>query len=351
MADKDYYGTLGVDKNADEAAIKRAYRSLAKKYHPDMNPGDAEAEQKFKEVNEAYSVLSDPEKKAKYDQFGSAAFDGTGGFNPHFKLHNNRQYNVSFALKGDGAADRSIYVLARYDEGGALECAAFLDENMMLIPVPLEVVKNFSEGGGGLFADSTELTALYNGGMRILGLCWDSNELATGAWDRSGGGLTSEGRKLALACEEIGITLDCSHLNDRSLDELMDITRYPVIATHSNFRSVCNSPRNLTDEQAKKIISRGGVIGLNLYPEFVKERDAKIEDILPHIDYHLEHFGDTGLGFGFDIDGTDGNYPKGINPEVSIHDQVVEILLKHYPESTVRKIAGENVLDFLKGVL
>ena len=80
MADKDYYGILGVDKSADEATIKRAYRSLAKKYHPDMNPGDAEAEQKFKEVNEAYSILSDPDKKAKYDQFGSAAFDGSGGF-------------------------------------------------------------------------------------------------------------------------------------------------------------------------------------------------------------------------------------------------------------------------------
>ncbi|MBO5109761.1 MAG: molecular chaperone DnaJ [Clostridia bacterium] len=80
MADKDYYEILGVDKNADESAIKKAYRSLAKKYHPDMNPGDAEAERKFKEVNEAYSILSDPEKKAKYDQFGSAAFDGSGGF-------------------------------------------------------------------------------------------------------------------------------------------------------------------------------------------------------------------------------------------------------------------------------
>ena len=80
MADKDYYEILGVDKSADENAIKKAYRSLAKKYHPDMNPGDAAAEQKFKEVNEAYSILSDPEKKAKYDQFGSAAFDGTGGF-------------------------------------------------------------------------------------------------------------------------------------------------------------------------------------------------------------------------------------------------------------------------------
>lgn len=89
MADKrDYYEVLGVDKNAGDDAIKKSYRKLAKKYHPDMNPGDKEAEEKFKEVNEAYAVLSDPEKKSKYDQFGHAAFDpamggggsGFGGF-------------------------------------------------------------------------------------------------------------------------------------------------------------------------------------------------------------------------------------------------------------------------------
>ena len=80
MADKrDYYEVLGLSKGADEASIKKAYRTLAKKYHPDMNPDNAEAEQKFKEVNEAYSVLSDPDKKAKYDQFGHAAFDQTAG--------------------------------------------------------------------------------------------------------------------------------------------------------------------------------------------------------------------------------------------------------------------------------
>ena len=76
---RDYYEVLGVDKNADEAAIKKAYRVLAKKYHPDMNPGDAEAEKKFKEASEAYAVLSDPEKKRQYDQFGHAAFDGGSG--------------------------------------------------------------------------------------------------------------------------------------------------------------------------------------------------------------------------------------------------------------------------------
>ena len=76
MADKrDYYDILGIDKKASEADIKKAYRQLAKKYHPDLNPGDAEAEKNFKEVNEAYEVLSDSEKRTKYDTYGHSAFD------------------------------------------------------------------------------------------------------------------------------------------------------------------------------------------------------------------------------------------------------------------------------------
>lgn len=76
---RDYYEVLGVEKNADDAAIKKAYRALAKKYHPDMNPGDAEAEKKFKEASEAYAILSDADKRRQYDQFGHAAFDGGAG--------------------------------------------------------------------------------------------------------------------------------------------------------------------------------------------------------------------------------------------------------------------------------
>ena len=75
---RDYYEVLGVDRNADDATLKKAYRVLAKEYHPDMNPGDAEAEKKFKEASEAYAVLSDAEKRRQYDQFGHAAFEGGG---------------------------------------------------------------------------------------------------------------------------------------------------------------------------------------------------------------------------------------------------------------------------------
>ena len=87
MADKrDYYEVLGVDKNASADEIKKAYRKKAKQYHPDLNPGDKEAEAKFKEANEAYEVLSDEQKKARYDQYGHAGVDpnfgaGGGGFN------------------------------------------------------------------------------------------------------------------------------------------------------------------------------------------------------------------------------------------------------------------------------
>lgn len=79
MAKRDYYEVLGVDKGADEATIKKAYRTLAKKNHPDVNPGDKEAEERFKEINEAYQVLSNPQKRAQYDQFGHDGPQGFGG--------------------------------------------------------------------------------------------------------------------------------------------------------------------------------------------------------------------------------------------------------------------------------
>ena len=100
MAKRDYYDVLGISRQADEKEVKKAYRKLAKKYHPDTNPGDREAEQKFKEITEAYNVLSDSEKKKLYDQYGFAAFEEGG--NPYQGASSDHGYHSSYGFGNGG---------------------------------------------------------------------------------------------------------------------------------------------------------------------------------------------------------------------------------------------------------
>lgn len=112
MANKDYYKVLGVTKDADEKQLKKAFRKCARKYHPDLNPNNKESEKKFKDINEAYEVLGDPEKRKKYDTFGEAAFDagfqGPGGGGPEYSYtYDNKGYGSIFDdLFGDVAGNR-----------------------------------------------------------------------------------------------------------------------------------------------------------------------------------------------------------------------------------------------------
>lgn len=265
------------------------------------------------------------------------------------------QLIAEFVPRADETAEVRRRRLMHYLDVYIAECA-----RLKLVPVTtchdlsfaVELEKRASilavEGGGGLFADSEELNTLYRAGLRVLGLAWDTNELAAGAWDRNDTGLTDEGIALIKRCSELGIILDVSHLSDRSFYQLMEVSAYPVIATHSNFRDICSSPRNLTLDMAQRIASRGGVIGLNIYPGFLRDGGrATKDDILRHVDYALEKLGEDVLAFGFDIDGIEA-YPEGIDDTHSIHDQVVDLLLSHYSEGIVEKIAGQNAINFFK---
>ena len=104
-AKRDYYEVLGVGRNASAAEIKKAYRKLAKKYHPDTNPNDKQAEEKFKEVSEAYDVLGDEEKRKMYDQFGHAAFSEGGAGNYGYSQNNGNGYREFHFHSGDGNMD------------------------------------------------------------------------------------------------------------------------------------------------------------------------------------------------------------------------------------------------------
>ena len=207
------------------------------------------------------------------------------------------------------------------------------------------------EGGGGLLPDSTEIDTLYRMGLRVMGLCWDTNELAASAWDREDTGLTEDGKAMVDILSAYGIIIDVSHLSDRSFYDVMERTAYPVIATHSNFRDVCQSPRNLTLDMARRIASRGGIIGLNIYPGFLNDSGrADKDDIYRHVDYCLDKIGEDVLCFGCDIDGVEA-YPCGFSEDESIHDTLVDILLERYSSSMVEKIAGLNAINFFKGNL
>ena len=132
MSKKDYYEVLGIDKSASENEMKKAYRKLAMKYHPDKNPDDKEAEAKFKEASEAYSVLSDSEKRSKYDQFGHSAFQGAGGaggFNPNdFQGFEDIFGDIFGSFFGGGGGQPSTGIAGadlRYDLNISFEEAAF----------------------------------------------------------------------------------------------------------------------------------------------------------------------------------------------------------------------------------
>ncbi|MBR2156304.1 MAG: molecular chaperone DnaJ [Clostridia bacterium] len=173
MAKADYYETLGVNKDASESDIKSAFRKAAKQYHPDLHPGDAEAEKKFKEINEAYEILSDPQKRAQYDQFGHAAFDptqsggfnggGFGGFEDIFSAFTGGGFG-GFGGFGGGSQRRNGPVAGndlRYNLTITFEEAAFGCKKEILVPRE----ENCSAcGGSGATAGTQPTTCTVCGG-------------------------------------------------------------------------------------------------------------------------------------------------------------------------------------------
>jgi len=162
-------------------------------------------------------------------------------------------------------------------------------------------------------------------------------------------GFSPLGKELISVCEELGIILDVSHLSDRGIDDLLSLARYPFLASHSNCRAICPSPRNLTDGQIRSIFNQGGVIGLNLYPKFIlPDGECTLSDLLRHVEHFLSLGGEDHLALGFDIDGTGGEYPEPFSLTESFHDAFFELLSAEYPAAIVEKICYKNALSFLE---
>lgn len=281
----------------------------------------------------------------KYNQLQMyAMFCGWPGEDANASYKRATRYMGLFSVAIDNESDKIVKVKTYAD----IENAFAQGKHAALLTI---------EGGTGIMGDPEIFREFYNFGVRVFGMAWCHNDLAlcNKILDEGGEdtGLTDKGREIVALGNELGMIFDVSHISDKGFWDLIELSKKPVIATHSNFRAVCNHSRNLTDEMAQALIDKGGVIGLNFYPKFISENpdDHTIAGLFKHLDYCLENFGEDGIGFGGDIDGTSGRFPRDIVLTRSIHDQLIEFMQQHYSETVVEKVAGGNYLNFLKNNL
>lgn len=210
----------------------------------------------------------------------------------------------------------------------------------------------FIEGGEALEGEIALLRMFYRLGVRALTLTWSlRNDLGDGVEGVEEGGLTSLGEEVVREMNRLGMIVDVSHLNEKGFWDVIDISKKPIIASHSDCKALCPHKRNLTDEQIKAIAQKGGVIGINFAPQFLREDGkATIEDVLNHIDHICELVGEDYIGFGSDFDGISST-PEGLS-DISYFPLILEGLKKRgYTQEQIDKISHKNFENLIKKIL
>ena len=198
------------------------------------------------------------------------------------------------------------------------------------------------EEGGAIDGSLEALRMLYELGVRAITLTWSNrNDIADGI------------NEVVAEMNRLGMLVDVSHISTKSFWDVMQVTTKPIVATHSNAKTLCSHPRNLNDEQIKAIAANDGMVGITFAGQFLEEdyNNACIESVYRHIDYMLNLIGnDDHVGFGSDFDGI--SHPPYNITGVQDYVPLVEYLSrKNYSEETIKKITHQNVLELLKKVL
>ncbi|MDR4945575.1 dipeptidase [Neobacillus cucumis] len=205
------------------------------------------------------------------------------------------------------------------------------------------------EGVDPIGNDLAKLHILYQLGVRSVGLTWNQANLAAdGAGEPRGGGLTLFGKEIVAFNNEHQILTDVSHLSDNGIWDVIELAKYPI-ASHSNARALCEHPRNLTDEQAKAMFARGGLIHVVYHPPFIKESGVTtISDLIKHIDHFCSLGGVKQIGLGSDFDGI-STFVTDLE-DASKSQNLINELLKQFKEEEVRGFAYENFLNHRPGI-
>ena len=202
------------------------------------------------------------------------------------------------------------------------------------------------EGPAGIKFDAGRLEELYKRGFRISTLGWNENNILVGS-HRTGGGLTDAGREYVRECQRLGILVDVSHISDEGFWDIMEITEAPIVASHSNLRSVCDHSRNLTEDMYRAIVQTGGTAGINLCAPFIKAECADFDATCDHILRMLE-IDPTGkhVSLGGDLDGCD-ELPEGFAGIQSYNALADRLLERGLDEKTIRDIYWNNTMGVM----
>lgn len=210
------------------------------------------------------------------------------------------------------------------------------------------------EEGGAIDGSLEALRCLYELGVRAMTLTWSNrNDIADGINEEAtGSGLTLFGKQVVAEMNRLGMLVDVSHISTAGFWSVIETSTKPIIATHSNAKSLCSHPRNLNDEQIKALAQNDGLAGITFAGQFLEEdwRNASIESVYKHIDYMLNLIGnDDHIGFGSDFDGI--SHPPYNIQGVQDYKPLIEYLSKYYSDETINKITHQNVINLLQKVL
>ena len=202
------------------------------------------------------------------------------------------------------------------------------------------------EGPAGINFDAGRLEELYNRGFLISTLGWNEKNILTGS-HRTGGGLTDAGREYVKECQRLGILVDVSHISDEAFWDIMEITEAPIVASHSNLRSVCDHSRNLTEDMYRAIVQTGGTAGINLCAPFIKAEGADFDATCDHILRMLE-LDPSGehVSLGGDLDGCD-ELPAGFVGIESYNALADRLLERGLDERIIRNIYWNNTMGVM----
>lgn len=209
------------------------------------------------------------------------------------------------------------------------------------------------EGGHIIENDVNKLVTLYNRGARYLTITWNnSTAWATSAADPQSAtrGLSDLGRNLIRKMDTLGMLIDVSHTGIKTIEDILQVSSNPIIASHSGVRALRNHTRNLTDAQILSLAQRGGVIGVVFYPPFLSSSSmVTVDTVVKHIDYLKNLVGVDYIALGSDFDGIEQT-PLGLEDVTKVPAITAALLRRGYSRADVRKILGENYLRVFRAV-